>query len=160
MWGKTFIHAENWRPSYLFLSPAGHSGCCFGRFSPWEAPRTQASLWKSCSSCLRKATAWTSPPRALMSCKETLCIISQTFCIFLCLFSYCLNSYPAIPYLVFNGTARPKCLEIYECFYLFIYFSRESNLKFCLKSNKPIFNNCPKSTKTSWSILILVFGKL
>ena len=55
----------------LVLSAAGHLGCCSGRSSPWEALHIPASQWKSCSSCWRRVTEWTSPQHAHTSCKGT-----------------------------------------------------------------------------------------
>ena len=55
-----------------FCLAAGPSGCFCGRCSPWGAPPTRGSRWRSSSSCWGKATAWRDPPPAPRSCERTL----------------------------------------------------------------------------------------
>lgn len=42
---------------------------CYGRSSPSGAPRTPASLWKSCFHCCGRAIGWTGPRTAPQSCE-------------------------------------------------------------------------------------------
>lgn len=47
----------------------GPMACCCGRSSHWEVLLTQESQWKNCSSCWRRAIAWTNLPTVPTNCE-------------------------------------------------------------------------------------------
>ena len=76
---NVFTFISNFSPFPLSRT-VGHLALCYGRFSRWVDPHTQASPWRICLSSFKMADVCSNRPHARTKCTKLCCSAGNLVC--------------------------------------------------------------------------------